>query len=151
MPRVSNEEFLEAWEKYKSASKVAKYFGWTERAVYTKRRNVENKLGIELSINESAKAVTNKIIRPPDLIRNYAEVTGAVIVFSDAHYFPGEPSIGHQALLRIIKKVKPVMVVANGDIMDGARISRFAAEGLGGRCSNGQARVRSCDSAHGRS
>jgi hypothetical protein len=47
-------------------------------------------------------------------------------VFSDAHYFPGEPSIGHQALLRVIKEVKPVMIVANGDIMDGNFVTWMA-------------------------
>lgn len=49
---------------------------------------------------------------------------GTVIVFSDAHYWPGIVSTAHRALLHLIKKLKPCMVVANGDVFDGARISR---------------------------
>ena len=49
---------------------------------------------------------------------------GTVIVFSDAHYWPRVVSTAHRALLHLIKKLKPCMVVANGDVFDGARISR---------------------------
>ena len=33
--------------------------------------------------------------------------------------------------MRVIKQLKPALIVANGDILDGARISRFPAEGWG--------------------
>lgn len=49
---------------------------------------------------------------------------GTVIVFSDAHYWPGAASTAHRALLRLIGELKPCVVVANGDVFDGARISR---------------------------
>lgn len=49
---------------------------------------------------------------------------GNVIVFSDAHYWPGPATTAHRALLHLIRELKPVMVVANGDVFDGARISR---------------------------
>jgi hypothetical protein len=47
-----------------------------------------------------------------------------VIVFSDCHYWPGAPSTAHRALLEAIKEFKPRIVVANGDVFDGASISR---------------------------
>jgi hypothetical protein len=50
---------------------------------------------------------------------------GCVIVFSDAHYWPGEPSTAHRALVEFCKRVNPVAVVCNGDAIDGACISRF--------------------------
>jgi hypothetical protein len=50
---------------------------------------------------------------------------GTVIVFSDAHYWPGEPSVGHRALVHFIKEIGPSVVVCNGDAIDGACISRF--------------------------
>jgi Calcineurin-like phosphoesterase len=49
---------------------------------------------------------------------------GSVVVFSDAHYWPGEPSLAHTALLKVIRKIKPRIIVANGDIFDGAGVSR---------------------------
>jgi hypothetical protein len=49
---------------------------------------------------------------------------GTVLVFSDAHYWPGEPSTAHRALLRFCKEIAPVAVICNGDAIDGASISR---------------------------
>jgi len=42
---------------------------------------------------------------------------------------PNETSVAFNALLKVIKKIKPVMVVANGDILDGATISKYGPEG----------------------
>ncbi len=50
--------------------------------------------------------------------------TGTVIVFSDAHYWPGEPSVAHRALVKFVGDLKPVAVVCNGDAIDGSAISR---------------------------
>jgi hypothetical protein len=49
---------------------------------------------------------------------------GTVIVFSDAHYWPGEPSVGHRALVHFVKKIRPSVIVCNGDAIDGSAISR---------------------------
>jgi hypothetical protein len=49
---------------------------------------------------------------------------GTVIVFSDAHYWPGEPSTAHRALVEFCKRINPVAVVCNGDAIDGSAISR---------------------------
>jgi hypothetical protein len=49
---------------------------------------------------------------------------GTVIVFSDAHYQPGAPSVGHRALVHFVKKIRPAVIVANGDMIDGSAISR---------------------------
>jgi hypothetical protein len=49
---------------------------------------------------------------------------GVVLVASDFHYWPGEPSVAHRALVKFCKKLKPSIVVANGDVFDGCSISR---------------------------
>lgn len=49
---------------------------------------------------------------------------GVVLVFSDAHYYPGEASTAHRALLRAIHELRPRGIVNNGDAFDGASISR---------------------------
>lgn len=61
---------------------------------------------------------------PRQGIRALADVRGTVIVFSDAHYWPGEPSVAHKALIKLCKELQPSMVVANGDLMDNARLCR---------------------------
>ena len=50
---------------------------------------------------------------------------GHILVGSDAHYFPGAPSTAHRAFVKVIRDVKPAVVVLNGDIFDGASISRY--------------------------
>jgi hypothetical protein len=47
-----------------------------------------------------------------------------VLVASDCHYWPGIVTVAHEAFCRLAKALKPAMIVLNGDILDGARISR---------------------------
>jgi hypothetical protein len=46
-------------------------------------------------------------------------------VFSDAHFWPGVRTTAFKALLAFIRELKPKSIIANGDIFDGASISRF--------------------------
>lgn len=49
---------------------------------------------------------------------------GVVLVASDMHYWPGEPSTAHRAFVKFCKKLKPSIVVMNGDVLDASSISR---------------------------
>lgn len=65
--------------------------------------------------------------RPASSVKGRKELSvdnGQVIVFSDAHYWPGPASTAHRALLKFCESIKPVIVVANGDCIDGSAISR---------------------------
>lgn len=65
--------------------------------------------------------------RPQFTVKGRKELSvenGAVIVFSDAHYWPGEPSTAHRALVEFCKRINPIAVVCNGDAIDGSAISR---------------------------
>lgn len=57
---------------------------------------------------------------------------GCVIVFSDAHYWPGDPSLAHMALIDVIKSEKPQCIIANGDLLDAESISRHEPRGWKG-------------------
>lgn len=50
--------------------------------------------------------------------------SGSVVIFSDAHYWPGIVTTAHRALLAVIRTVKPRLTIANGDIFDGVSVSR---------------------------
>lgn len=50
---------------------------------------------------------------------------GVVIVAADFHYWPGEPSTAHRALVTITEELDPDILVANGDVCDFCTISRF--------------------------
>lgn len=49
---------------------------------------------------------------------------GTVLIGSDAHYWPGLTTTAHRAFVHLIKTLKPKMVIMNGDVLDGATISR---------------------------
>jgi hypothetical protein len=49
---------------------------------------------------------------------------GTVIVFSDAHFIPGQRSTAFKGLLWAIQEFKPKAVICNGDAFDGSTISR---------------------------
>ena len=51
---------------------------------------------------------------------------GCVLIGSDAHYWPGDASTAHRAFVAAIRELQPVAVIMNGDVIDGARVSRWA-------------------------
>ena len=59
--------------------------------------------------------------------------SGVVVVYSDAHYWPGEASTAHQGLLAVIRKLKPRVVIANGDVFDGSSVGRHPPFGWASR------------------
>lgn len=121
-PAVSEAEFVEIWRKSGSPTEVAKVTGTTIRAVMARRKNIEKK-GIELSTTSDRAQVAVKI-KSFAQRRSIGVHSGVVIVFSDAHYWPGHPSIAHYALLETCRVIKPKVVIANGDLLDGVTISR---------------------------
>jgi predicted phosphodiesterase len=68
----------------------------------------------------------------PSSYPHRAELTidsGTVIIASDAHYWPGEPSLMHRAVVAFCKEYKPKAVIFNGDVIDAPTISRFPSIG----------------------
>lgn len=128
-PILSDQEFIDLWNKVGSAAEISKELSMDYRSVLRRRRSIESKNGFIL-------AGTNK--RSPDFgvtyshnnVRTSVEMSdGVVIVGSDCHYWPGIISTAHRAFLKIIKQLKPRMVVMNGDVFDGASISRHPVSG----------------------
>jgi hypothetical protein len=81
-------------------------------------------LGIPTTTLKDRLAIAS---RPAQSVKGRKELeveNGSVIVFSDAHYWPGEPSTAHRALVEFCKRINPVAVVCNGDAIDGSAISR---------------------------
>lgn len=119
---VSDEEFLELWEKYKSASKVAKHLSTDVRVVYGRRARLEKKIGQALNAEHTRRKENYR-----QILEN---VTGPVVIFSDLHAWPGEASPAFFALLEVIKELKPKIIINGGDSFDGARISRHPPGGF---------------------
>lgn len=113
----TEEEFIKIWQMLQSPSAVAKHLKIDERAVMSRRRYIEARRKIKLD------AVPRAAPEHPSRI-DMGILNGTVIVFSDAHFWPGIRTTAFKALLRFIRELKPKAVVNNGDAFDGASISR---------------------------
>jgi len=122
---VTDEEFIKAWHKLKSPSKLSKEFGISVRNIYDRRRAVEGRYGITLSANVEVPIIEHHAARININIQD-----GCAIVFSDAHFWSIEPTTAYRALLKFIEELKPQLIVANGDVFDGASNSRHPKIGF---------------------
>jgi hypothetical protein len=128
--RYTNDEFIAAWHACNaSPAAVATNLGITQRAAL-KRRNSLSEKGILLpTIKHSNAGVTGgfwqAIGRAYKRQNQFQIDTGSALVFSDAHWWPDQPkTAAHEALLVLTKELRPRVLIANGDIFDGARVSR---------------------------
>jgi hypothetical protein len=123
-PTCTDEEFIELFKEIGSPQRIAEKIGVTVRNVYQRRNRVEKKYGINLMSFDSKTNITNVIHEQ----KIYTELKdGIVVVFSDAHYWPRPATVAHKALLAVIQNLKPAIVIANGDVFDGSRVSRHDA------------------------
>lgn len=135
MSRLTDDEFIALWHACgNSPSVVAERSGLAVRAVFNRRANLAAK-GFALSTvpvstagpkdtgwQEKGRAFKREL--------EFGIPDGTALVFSDAHFWPDQPkSVSHEALLLLAKELKPKLVIANGDIFDGARVSRHAPLG----------------------
>lgn len=125
--KLTDKEFLEAVEEI-GIHQLAKRTGMDERAIRRRRQRLEAVLGRTiLSKNTvSLGAIRAKVpqVNTPKHIA--AKIpNGVVLVASDCHYWPDVVSTAHLAFLHFCKILKPKAVIMNGDVFDGASISRF--------------------------
>lgn len=133
--KLSEEDFIAAWNAAGgSPTAVAQSTGLALRGVYTRRARLAAR-GIMLTTIPAATQ-GERDFGWQDRGRSYRRENelvmddGVIIAFSDAHWWPDQPkTASHEALLKLIKELRPKAVVANGDIFDGARVSRHAPMG----------------------
>jgi hypothetical protein len=125
--RIPDDEFLKVWEHLKSAAQVAKHFNITERVAHHNRRRLEKTYKIVLQAAAPiARNFDHLQTHHLTKARHQAGITdGVVIVFSDAHFWPGVRTTAFKGLLWAISQFKPYAVINNGDAFDGASISRY--------------------------
>lgn len=123
--KVSDEEFISCWKRLGSPGLIAQALGIDVRQVYRRRASIEEKHGFILDAADEQRAKRPRNVVPKTGSRAIQDnVTGTVIVASDLHAWPGDRSVAFDALVELIKDLKPSMVIANGDSLDNASISR---------------------------
>jgi predicted phosphodiesterase len=124
MPKkATDEEIKKAYADTKSVTLAAQKLGMTDRAIHYRLRQ----MGIGASTSTRRTQVATQILRDANAAGRMSinVQNGKVIVFSDAHYWPGYISTAHRALVKVCKEMKPRAVICNGDAFDGASISRY--------------------------
>lgn len=96
------------------------------RTAYRVRRWAEEMLNVHLpTINPSSNAGDWRLREGRDKPNTvFFDHPYTMLVFSDAHFWPGHTSPAFWVLLKILEELKPDFVIDNGDSWDGASISR---------------------------
>lgn len=124
--RCTEAEFIELWRTHGGAKAVAKVLKMGERQVHERRRSIERRHNIRLE-GVKGNAHYFKHLSPTEhsARRHFECQDGVVLIFSDAHFWPGVRTTAFKALLMFIRELKPKAIVNNGDAFDGASISRY--------------------------
>ena len=125
-PRCSEADFILKFEEV-GAAKLAALLGLNERNVHERRKSIEGRIGRQLVSpthrpHGRAMVVTEAAEIPGRL--HFQVYDGVVLIGSDSHYWPDMVSPAHRAFVRFCERMKPAVVIKNGDELDGASISR---------------------------
>jgi len=123
--KYSDQQIISAIENSSSIRQASINLGIDLSGLHKRRRRIEQREKIEIKAPQSTeqyKHLQTAHVHPAK--KDLGILNGTVIVFSDAHFWPGIYSTAFHGLLWAIKELKPHAVIANGDIFDGAGISR---------------------------
>jgi hypothetical protein len=117
VPACSDEEFIHYFETL-GALKTADRLKINVRRILTRRRRIEKRYGISLKTPQKSDN------QPLPFSIEPLTVQGTVVIFSDAHFWPNVYTDAFWILLKVIRDIKPSVIINNGDAFDGAKVSR---------------------------
>jgi hypothetical protein len=129
MSKITDAEFIAAWNQFHSPQKVANFLGITLRWAHKKRAELVSKGESLPTISASPH---HKTYFTPDTAaamrwekrRQLKVKNGYVVIFSDPHFYPDHNAVAQDALIKVIKQLKPQAVLCGGDALDGTQIGR---------------------------
>lgn len=127
--KATDQQIIEGWKERPSITELATHFGMSHRAMATRVAKLRGKTQGLKSVDLRSAHFDEGVVRrqkedySPRLAVNVTN--GTVIIGSDAHYIPGVSTVAHRALVKLVRELKPIVVVQNGDLFDGAAISRW--------------------------
>lgn len=128
----SDEDIIAAWTRHSGHTpQIARDLGMNLRVLYRRRRRIEERTGTILEaggFSNRQQPLPIKVAYQPEIIIN--DFAGTIAVFGDCHYWPGiGATTAHRALIEVCRQTRPDIIIANGDIFDGARVSRHPRTG----------------------
>lgn len=125
----TDQEFIALFKEHGSPTRIAELLGLSLRAVQARRNRLEKRLGTVLPQYDTRKAYAKGQIDQERAVYKLKITNGVVLVASDLHIWPGPLTTMQRAFLQFVKKIKPAAVILNGDVFDGARVSRHPSIG----------------------
>ena len=123
--KFTDQQIISAIENSASMNAASLSLGMNLSGLNKRRRRIEQKEKIIIRAPRATKQFEHlQIAHIHPTKKDLGILNGTVIVFSDAHFWPGVYTTAFKGLLWAIKELKPKAVIANGDIFDGAGISR---------------------------
>jgi hypothetical protein len=119
-PKVSDADFIKLFPEIGPAE-LARRSHTQESNIMKRRRRLEERYQTRL-VAPGPGATLNARAHPERI--HYELEDGIVLVGADPHFWPGEKTPGWRAFVKFVKKLRPQIIVLNGDIFDGASISR---------------------------
>ncbi len=114
-------DFVALFEQY-GPHEVARRLKTDIRAVFRRRERIEKKLGRKINAPHPLTQPSARTLYPHRLEEVIQD--GLVLIGNDAHYWPENTTPAHRAFVKFARELKPRVLVLNGDVSDGARISR---------------------------
>ena len=128
LKKFSDEEIIAAMKKFGSSKLAAEHIGISVRALCHRKAKIQEQYGVVLpAYSAKQHTVANTYIPDNRRVIQHTVDNGHVFIASDCHYWPGEETVAHKAFVKLLTEFKPKTSVLNGDVFDGARISRHAA------------------------
>lgn len=127
-PKATDQEVISAFREFQSTIQVSRHLGIAREALQRRRRRIEKRLGIVLPVHDARQQYHSASVDQKAIAR-YGIKDGTILIGSDAHIWPGPLTTMQRAFLWFAKKHKPDCIVVNGDMFDGAAISRFPSIG----------------------
>ena len=123
--KYTDQEIIQAIENSASIREASVALGIDLSGLNKRRRRIENRLKIEIKAPQEVGQYAHlQVANTHQKRKDLGILNGTVLVFSDAHFWPGIYTTAFKGLLWAIQELKPHAVIANGDIFDGAGISR---------------------------
>jgi hypothetical protein len=127
-PPISDSVIANTMRTLKSPAKVSKELNMSERQVYKRLKVIEGRTG------EAFKVDSHTVLKREKYQPEYdsLELTvkdSVMVMYSDAHFWPGLESCANRALLKLLPEIRPNWVWDLGDSLDAASISRHLPSG----------------------
>jgi len=120
--KTSDADFIKIFEESGPAV-LSRQTGVSVTSVYRRRNVLERTYRRQIKAPDSTKRATRLAENHAAVLR-YKVQDGIVLIGSDAHIWPGKPTIAQRAFVAFCKEYRPSIVVMNGDVMDFPQISR---------------------------